>query len=410
MRLGVLGERSYRLFILGYGISYTFYWITLLAVGWWMWETTESAAWVGFVFFCDLFPAILVTPWASALADRGNRFQLLKTVLWIQVCTGFALAGLALADALSPLILSAFVFIEGALIGFSQPAFFGLVNRLVRPSNLSAAVAFNASVSKSTYIVGPLLAGMLFSFGLEIAPLAFAANALGTLVYLAALARLDLYPEPEREPQPPSGLFHQITGGLTVFWTNTMVYRSMVLILGVAILQRPLISLMPGINDRFEVFDAAYFTLLTASFMAGSVVAGLIHTVQNSDAGLEKRTAVGLGLLLGIYLALFAAIDWFDDSRAFAVSCLFLIGLASAYVWTGNTIILQNKTAEHLRSRVLGNSFMMTRAVGAFAVVIAGLIVEQTDFAMGMAAVAVFVAFAVPLSLSIGQRPTHRAN
>ena len=401
MRFEVLRERSYRLFIIGYGVSYTLYWITLLAVGWWMWETTGSAAWVGLVFFCDLFPSILVTPWASALADRGNRFRILKLVLWTQVGTGFALAGMALAGALSPLVLCAFVFLEGALIGFSQPAFFGLVNRLVKPGNLSAAVALNSSVSQSTYIVGPLLAGLLFSFGLEIAPLAFAANAIGTLVYLAALSRLDLYPEPTREPQAHVGLMHQIADGLTIFWSNAVVYRSIVLILAVAILQRPLISLAPGVNDWFEIFDAAYFTLLTASFMAGSVVAGLIHAARNSVVGMETRTVVGLCGLLAAFVSFFAWVGRFEDGRVFAVGCLFLIGLASAYVWTGNTIILQNKVAEHLRSRVLGNSFMMTRAIGALAVAVAGVVVEETGFVVGMMAIAGFVALAAPLSLGL---------
>jgi len=154
------------LFVTGYGVSYTLYWITLLAVGWWMWEVTGSASWVGFVFFCDLFPAVLVTPWASALADRGDRFRILKIILWIQVCAGFALSGVALLGLLTPPILAAFVFVEGALIGFSQPAFFGLVNRLVKPENLSAAVGLNTSITQSTYILGPLLAGLLFSFGM----------------------------------------------------------------------------------------------------------------------------------------------------------------------------------------------------------------------------------------------------
>ncbi len=398
MRLHVLTEPNYRLFILGYGISYTLYWVTLLAVAWWMWEVTGSAAWVGFVFFCDLFPAILVTPWASAFADRGNRFAVLKTVLWIQVCTGFALAGVALSGALTPAILSAFVFVEGALIGFSQPAFFGLVNRLVKPSNLSAAVALNSSVSMMTYIAGPLLAGGLFIFGLKIAPLAFAANAIGTLVYLLALSRITLYPAPAREAQAPARLSRDILSGLEVFWTNPLVYRSMVLILGAAILQRPLLSLMPGINDHFAIFDAAFFTLLTASFMIGSVGASLYHAARNAAQGLETATAIGLAVLVGAYIGLFATLGRFEDGRAFAVGMLVLIGFSSAYVWTGNSIVLQNKTAEHLRSRVLGNSFMMTRAMGAMSVVLAGALVEQTDFATGLVSVAVFVAVLVPLA------------
>ncbi|WP_299285944.1 hypothetical protein [uncultured Tateyamaria sp.] len=189
-RFDVLSERSYRLFVIGYGISYTLYWITLLAVGWWMWETTGSAAWVGFVFFCDLFPVVLVTPWASALADRGDRFQFLKSVLWIQVGTGLAPASVAWMGLLTP----------------------------------------------------------------------------------------------------------------------------------------------------------------------------------------------GLG----------------DGSR-----WLFCLGLGSSYIWTGNNIVLQNPTPEHLRSRVLGNSFMLTRAIGAISVVLTGLVIEQVGFVSGMFAVAVAVACLVPSALRV---------
>ncbi len=45
-RFDVLNEPAYRRFVSGYGISCIFYWITLLSIGWWMWETTRSAAWV----------------------------------------------------------------------------------------------------------------------------------------------------------------------------------------------------------------------------------------------------------------------------------------------------------------------------------------------------------------------------
>lgn len=105
----VLKEASYRRFIAGYGVSYVFYWITLLSIGWWMWEKTGSAAWVGLAYFCDLAPAVVVTPIAAALADRGDRFRILKTVLWLQVLTGLALASVAAAGALTP----------GRLVGFA---------------------------------------------------------------------------------------------------------------------------------------------------------------------------------------------------------------------------------------------------------------------------------------------------
>ncbi len=403
----VLRERNYRLFIIGFGISYTLYFVTLLAVAWWMWETTQSAAWMGIVFFCDLFPAVLVTPWASALADRGDRFKFLKTVLWVQVITGFSLALVAVSGWLTPHILSVFVFIEGALIGFSQPAFFGLINRLVSSKNLSAAIGFNTSVTQTTYILGPILAGLLFSFGLDVAPIAFAANAVGTLIYLAALNMITLHPAPPREKQVHTRIKSDIAEGMKIFWTNPMVYRSTVLILGVAVLQHPLISLMPGINDYLNLFNPAYFTLLTASVMAGSVIASLLHVSRNSDTGLETITTKVLSVVVVLFGIFFLTQAYFGASKLISITLLILIGMGSSYVWTGNSIILQNRTAEHLRSRVLGNNFMIRRAVGAMAVILAGLLIEATNFTIGMLCVAMIVSVTTPLALLFGKQ---RAN
>ncbi|WP_299356739.1 MFS transporter [uncultured Shimia sp.] len=384
-RFGALSEPNYRLFLSGFAFSYTLYWVTLLAIGWWMWEVTGSAAWVGFVFFCDLFPGVLVTPWAAAIADRGNRFRLLKIILWIQVVTGFALAATAWAGALTPTVLCAFVFLEGALIGFSQPAFFGMINRLVRPENLSAAVSLNITVTNGSYIVGPVLAAYVFSFDLGVAPLAFAANALGTLVYLACLARVTLRAEPPREPQDTATLLREILDGMRVFVSNRTVSRAIVLILAAAILQRPLISLMPGINDRFDLFAAHRFTLLTASFMVGSIIASLIHAHRNSAQGLEQLTPKILGILGLGYIAFFWAMSSFAMAGGLAMACLCLIGVGTTFVLAGNNVILQNRTPEHLRSRVLGNSFMLSRTLGALAVISVGFLVEATDFGLSFA-------------------------
>lgn len=68
---------------------------------------------------------------------------------------------------------------------------------------------------------------------------------------------------------------------------------------------------------------------------------------------------------------------------------LYMIGFGECYVRTGNTIALQTKTAEYLRSRVLGNSFMLSRAVGALSVALTGILIDFTNFTLGMSVVAV---------------------
>ncbi|MEM7068256.1 MAG: MFS transporter [Pseudomonadota bacterium] len=388
-RFAVLSEKSYRLFLVGYGISFTLYWVTLLAIGWWTWEMTQSATWVGLMFFCDLFPAVLVTPWAAAIADKGNRFRILRIVLWIQVFTGFLLGLIAWLGWLTPSLLTVFVFIEGLLVGFSQPAFFGLVNRLVSKENLSAAVALNSSLVHTTYVLGPLLAGLIFSFGLEIAPLAFAANAAGTLVYLWALSNIRLQPQ-QTATNDGSGM--GILVGLTVLWKNPVIFGSVSLMLGIAFLQRPLINLAPGINDYYDVFSAAYFTLLTASFMAGSVSAGLVHAARNSDAGLRRLTIKVYGSTLLFYALLFILLGTAPYVGAVAVLSFFILGFGCGFVSTGSIVVLQTRTAENLRSRVLGNSFMLSRTIGAFAVLITGAMIDYSDFPTGLISIAILVA------------------
>lgn len=395
----VLREHSYRRFVTGYGLSYIFYWITLLSIGWWMWETTRSAAWVGFAYFCDLAPSIIITPIAAALADRGDRFRILKTVLWLQVCTGLALSITAASGNLTPPILAAFALAEGSLVGFGQPAFFGLLNRLVSPQNLSAAVGINVSVVQTSYIAGPLLAGLLFAFGIEAAPLAFAANAFGTLGYLWCLNGITLRPQPAKAATHAPALLTEVAAGLTVFWTNPIVFRATVLSLAIAVLQRPLTALMAAINDRFALFQPAYFTLLTASLMAGGLLAGLLHARRNSDRGQERATLHVMAALLVLYALLFPVMHHFPGTTTLALIALFLLGFGCAYVMTDNSIILQNRTPEHMRSRVMGNNLMLVRATGALAVLGTGLLVDAKGIPVAMTTAALCTAIALPLSL-----------
>jgi MFS family permease len=398
-RFDVLQEPDYRRFVIGYFLSYILYWVTLLSMGWWMWQRTASASWVGIVSFCDLLPALFVTPVAAALADRGDRFRILKTVLWLQVSTGLTLSVVAATGALTPPLLAAFAFVEGTLVGIGQPAFFGLLNRLVSPKNLSAAVGVNVSAVQTSYILGPLLASYLFSFGIGIAPLAFAANALGTLGYLWFLSGITLREQPPKEPSPAPALLQEVIAGLTVFWTSPVAFRATVLVLAATVLQRPLTSLMPALNDWFGLFSPAYFPILTASLMTGGLLAGLIHARRNSEAGHEGITLRVFVGLIALYALLFLALGQFPGATALAIVGLFLTGLGCSYVMTGNITILQTRTPEHLRSRVLGNNLMLARATGALAVLCVGVLADAQGFVVAMISAALVAALVTPLAL-----------
>lgn len=191
---------------------------------------------------------------------------------------------------------------------------------------------------------------------------------------------------------------------MTVFWTNPVVFRATVFTLFVAALQRPLTSMMPAINDRFSLFSPAYFTLLTASLTAGGLLAGLVHARRNSDLGQERANMNVMVAFVFLQGCLFPMMSLFQGATALALVFLFLLGFGGSYVVTGNSIILQNRTPEHMRSRVLGNNLMMSRATGAVSVLIVGLLADAQGFAVAMTSAALLVGIVLPLVLARGIR------
>src|SRR3546814_1185102 len=67
------GNRNYTIFTAGNSVSLIGLWVQRLAVGWLAWDLTNSGFWLGAVAFADLFPVVIVGPFAGVLADRLNR-------------------------------------------------------------------------------------------------------------------------------------------------------------------------------------------------------------------------------------------------------------------------------------------------------------------------------------------------
>src|SRR5882757_861813 len=78
--------RNYRLYVAGNAISLTGTWLQRVAVGWLAWQLTHSGTWLGLVAFADLFPTVVLSPFAGALADRVDRLR----VIWVSqlIATG----------------------------------------------------------------------------------------------------------------------------------------------------------------------------------------------------------------------------------------------------------------------------------------------------------------------------------
>ena len=68
--------RNIAKYMSGAGIALIGMWAQRIAVAWLTWELTHSATWLGLMAFADLFPTIVLTPFAGVIADRVDRRNL----------------------------------------------------------------------------------------------------------------------------------------------------------------------------------------------------------------------------------------------------------------------------------------------------------------------------------------------
>jgi MFS family permease len=69
---------NYGIYTLGSGVSLIGTWMQRIAVGWLTWQLTESGTWLGLIAFANLFPTVVIAPFAGVVADRWRRLTVIK--------------------------------------------------------------------------------------------------------------------------------------------------------------------------------------------------------------------------------------------------------------------------------------------------------------------------------------------
>ena len=180
-----LSSRNFVYYCTGLGLSLTGSFVFFVALGWVTWELTESAAWVGTMVLAESLPNAVISLLAGVIIDRTSARRALIWAQFLSAVVMVLLTVVTFGGGLTVELLLVFAIILGSLNGIAFPAHFAIIPRLVPREDLSAAIAFQSSVSQGARFVGPALAGVLLVWGG--AGLAFAYKALSYIAFLVAL-------------------------------------------------------------------------------------------------------------------------------------------------------------------------------------------------------------------------------
>jgi MFS family permease len=156
-----LETRNFRLFFIGQTISNTGNFLTNVALILFVLSLTHSGLAVGALAACQFGPLLLLSPWAGAVADRGEKRKLLLVTQSLEMVQSIGLAILAFQTAPPLVALYALAVFGGVLLAFDNPLRRSFVPEMVPTEDLSNAVVLYGTIVSLSQVFGPALAGLI---------------------------------------------------------------------------------------------------------------------------------------------------------------------------------------------------------------------------------------------------------
>jgi MFS family permease len=329
-----------------------------VAVGWQLYERTGDPWALGLVGAVELAPVLFLMVVAGNAADRYPRRNV---GIFAHGLLTLAAIGLALVSWLNGPTAAIYALL--ALIGtsraFASPSVNTILPQLLAPAEFANANAWLSSTFQLAAITGPAAGGLLIAASGS-ATLAFAAAALGQLVFIVMLRTL-----PVRVSPPPADKrsARDVFAGFRFVRQNPLFLSAITLDL-FAVLFGGAVALLPiYAKDILEVGPAG-LGWLRAAPAVGALTMALMTT------RLPPWQRPGRVLLLVVAGFGLATIG-FGLSRSFALSlaCLFLTGVFDNVSVVIRLTLEQTITPDHLRGRVSAINYVFigfSNEFGAF--------------------------------------------
>jgi MFS family permease len=317
------GNRNYAIYTAGSTVTMVGLWVQRLGVGWLAWELTYSGFWLGAIAFADLFPAVVIGPFAGVLADRMDRLRLARACQWLSLLQTLLLFALTAGGHIGIASLMLLTLFLGCVRAVYMPVRLSLVPVLVKPDDVPAAIAISSLIFNLARFVGPALAGLIIA-AWGVAP-TFAFYGVTVIALLFAFSRLRI----DRAPGGAGrgdGMLAQIAEGLHYTTRHGAIAPLLLLMLALSVLTRPVGELFPAFADVVFARGAVGLAWLSSAIGLGAVAGGVWLARRGSAVGLLPIALAGAGLS-GLSLMLFTATDIFW----IAISAIGLFGVGRGW-------------------------------------------------------------------------------
>jgi hypothetical protein len=241
-----------------------------VAVGWHVYDFTNSTFALGMVGLAQFLPMVLVTLPAGDLADRADRRVIVAAAAGVQALSAGLLLALTWGDITLEWAWYAALFVFGVARAVMAPASRSFVPLLVPEVHLPRAVAISSTSFQAAVILGPAVGGALMIAGPTAAYLASGG------LFLLSAASVALIRAPARVPQRNEGesTLKRVLAGVAFLQRSRLVFGAVSLDL-FAVLLGGATALLPVFARDILMVGPLGLGVLRAAPAVGALVVNL---------------------------------------------------------------------------------------------------------------------------------------
>jgi MFS family permease len=342
----LLQQRSFVLLWLARLASTMGYQALTLAIGWKIYELTDSAFDLGLVGLIQFVPAVVLTLLIGHTADRYDRRLIVRSCHGVYALAASIMTAALLAGVLTRDLLFAVVFLIGCARAFEVPTAHALAPALVPPTMISRAVAAWTSANQIAVICGPALGGLIYTLSpvlVGVFCLVFFTGSITLISFVHAKG-------PAVNREPPT--FTSVLAGFEYIRTRRRL-------LGVITLDL-FVVLLGGVTALLPIFARDILNvgpiglgLLRSAPAAGALITAIVlsrHPIER-HMGLKMFAVVAI---YGIATIVFGLSTWFPAS----LLALAALGASDALSVIIRFSLVQIETPDDKRGRVSAINYL----------------------------------------------------
>ncbi|MDD4029336.1 MAG: MFS transporter [Caldisericia bacterium] len=376
-------NRNFKLFSAGRMVSLIGSGIQALALSLYILDLTGSGSKMGTFLIFSLLPRVLFSPLAGIIGDRMNRKSIMVAM---DILRGIVILIMALISGLYQLQILhiyLFQFVVSILDTFFDPVTTSMLPEIVQESELTKANSVLGAINSISYIIGPILGGVLYPLGIEVV---FIIN--GTSFFLSGVSEVFIVytQSTQRVKMTLQQVWTDFAGGIRYFTRQKSMTSVMFFAMITNFLAVPIIMVVVPFFAREVVgFTSTQYGFMETAWVIGMLIGNLLIATIFSKKKIQFLFQLGIWGQMG-FLFLFSLITFPFSVQYFGGAswsylvvvslCFVIIGLFNAYVNTPLSVYFQKAVPSEMRTRVFSVMSILSQLIVPLGIAIYGFLTD----------------------------------